>query len=111
MQTCIGLNVEPFALPFGTRLQALAFKANICSWWKGIPVQWFPELLFHLFLRIITINILILIEVVDLSYQIIELGKDHDDEYCKMLFLDLKDGSIATFSCSRRLKEFRFQWK
>jgi hypothetical protein len=95
---------------FGT---TLAFEADICTRRKGIPVQWFSELLFHLFLRILTIDIIILIDVIDLSHQIIELGKDRDDRYCRMLIWDLKDwdGAIETFSCPRRLKKLRFQWQ
>ena len=64
---------------------ALAFKADICTWWKGIPIQWFSELLLNLFLRILTIDIVALIHVIDLSHKIIELGKDRNDRYCKML--------------------------
>ena len=76
-----------------------------------MPVQWFSELLFHLFLRISVIDIVILIHVVDLSHQIIELGKDRNDGYCKMLIWNLKDGATETFSCPRSLKELHFQWR
>ena len=57
------------------------------------------------------IDIVVLIDIIDLSHQIIEFGKDRDDGYCKMLIWDLKDGAIETFSCPRRLKECRFQWQ
>ena len=33
----------------------------------------------------LTIYIVILIDVIDLSHQIIEFGEDRDDRYCKML--------------------------
>ena len=63
----------------------LAFEADICKRWKGILVQWFSELVFHLLLRILTIDIVILIHVINLCHQIIEFGEDRDDGYCKML--------------------------
>ena len=63
--------------------QRLAFEADICTRWKRILVQRFSEFLLHLFLRISTIDIVILINVIDLSHQIIELGEDRDDGYCK----------------------------
>ena len=85
MQSCIGLNVELSGLHFSKDQPELAFEADICTWWKGIPVQWFSEILLHLFLRFLTIGIVVLIHVIDLSHQIIELGKDRDDGYCKML--------------------------
>jgi hypothetical protein len=53
--------------------------------WIGIPVQWFSEILFYCLLRILAIDIVILIHIIDLSYQIIEFGEDRDDGYCKML--------------------------
>jgi hypothetical protein len=89
----------------------LAFEADICTRWKGILVQWFSELFFHLFIRILTIDIIILIDVIDLSHKIIEFGEDRDDRYCKTLIWNLKDGARETFSCPRRLKERRFQWQ
>ena len=64
---------------------SLAFEADICARWKAILVQWFSELLFHLFLRILTIDIVIFIDVINLSHQIIEFGEDRDDRYYKML--------------------------
>ena len=64
---------------------ALAFEADICARWKGILVQWFSELFLQLFLRILTIDIVILIHVINLSHQIIEFGEDRDDRHCKML--------------------------
>ena len=48
-------------------------------------VQWFSELFLHLFLRILTIDIIVLIHVINLSHQIIEFGEDRDDRHCKML--------------------------
>ena len=66
-------------------LQALAFKTDIRTRWKGILVQWFSKPFLHLFLRMLTIYIVILIDVIDLSHQIIEFGEDRDDRYCKML--------------------------
>ena len=109
-RSVIGLNIEPYGLHFITR-STLAFEADICPWWKGISIQWFSEPFFHLFLRILTVDIVVLVDVIDLSHQIIELGKYRDDGYCKMLIWNLKDGVIATFSCPRRLKELRFQWQ
>ena len=64
---------------------SLAFEADICARWKGILVQWFSELFFHLFLRILTIDVVILINVINLCHQIVEFGEDGDDRYCKML--------------------------
>ena len=64
---------------------ALAFEADICTRWKGILVQRFSELLFHLFLRILTVDIVILIDVINLSHQIIKFREDGDDRYYKML--------------------------
>jgi hypothetical protein len=61
---------------------ALAFEADICLRWKFIPVQWFSEPVFHLFLRNSAIDIVIIINVIDLSYQIIKFGEDRDDGYC-----------------------------
>ena len=92
---------------------ALAFEADICTRWKSIPVQWFSEPFFHLFLRILTIDIVVLMDVIDLSHQIIEFSKYRDDGYCKIMVLiwNLKDGVIETFSCPHRLKELRFQWQ
>ena len=92
VQICIELNFEPSGLHFGTRLTRLAFEADICTWWKGIPVQRFSEFLFNLFLRILAIDIVILINVIDLSQKIIELSKDRDDGYCKILIWNLKEG-------------------
>ena len=82
MQICIGffLNDEPAVLHFGTRLTS-TFKADICMRWRGIRIQWFSELPFHNFLCILAIDLLILIDVIDLSDQIIKLGKDRDDRY------------------------------
>ena len=98
------------SLHLGTRL--LAFEADICTWWKSIPIQRFSEVDFHLFLRISAIGIVIVIDVIDLSHQIIELGKNRDYGYCEMLIWNLKDGAIIeTFSCPRCLKELRFQWQ
>ena len=57
------------------------------------------------------IDIVIFIDVIDLSHQIIELGKDRDDGYCEMLIRHFKDGVIETLSCPRRLKKLRFQWE
>ena len=88
MQTCIGLNAEPVSLHFGTKLTSTCFGADICTWWKGIPIQWFSELLFQLFLHILAIDILTLIRVIDLSYKIIKLGKDRNNRHCEMLILD-----------------------
>ena len=39
----------------------------------------------NFFLRIFAIDIVVLIDVVDLSLQIFEFGKDRDDGYCKVL--------------------------
>jgi hypothetical protein len=58
----------------------------------------------------LTIGIVVFINVINLSHQIIELGKYRDDGYCKTLIWDLKDGAINTISRPRRLKELRFQW-
>jgi hypothetical protein len=91
--------------------RALTFEADICTWRKGIPVQWFSKLFIHFFLCILAIDIVVLIDVIDLSHQIIELGKDRNDRYYKMLIWDLKVGVIGTFSCPCRLKERRFQWQ
>ena len=112
IQTYIGWNVEPVYTLVQDK-PTPAFEADICTWWKGIPVQWFSELVFHLFLRVLAIDIVILIYVIDLSHQIIELGKDRDYGYCKMLILNLnsKDGAIETFSCPRCVKKLRFQWQ
>ena len=80
VQICVELNVEPSGLHCDT---ALAYKADICTWWKGIPVQWFSELFFDFFLSILAIDIFVFIDVVDLIHQIIEFGKDRYDRYWK----------------------------
>ena len=96
MQIYIGSKFEPPDLHLAHDQPVLAFEADICTWWKGITVQWISELLFHLLLRILAIDIVIFIDVIYLSHQIIELGKDRDNGYCKMLIGDLKheDGVI-----------------
>ena len=38
----------------------------------------------------LTVYIVILIDVIDLSHQIIEFGEDRDDRYCKMLNWNLE---------------------
>ena len=38
-----------------------------------------------MFLRVLAINIIIYIDVIDLSQQVVEFCKDRDDGYCKML--------------------------
>ena len=68
----------------------LTFEADICTRWKSKLVQWLSELFFHLFLRILTIDLVILIDVIDLSHQIIEFGEDRNYRYCKVLIWDLK---------------------
>ena len=62
----------------------LAFEADICARWKGVLVQWLSKLIFHLFLCNLTIVIVIFINVIYLSHQIIEFGEDRDHGYCKM---------------------------
>jgi hypothetical protein len=69
---------------------------SLCIW-KGIPIQRFSELLFHLFLRITTINVVILTDVIDLSHQVIEFGEDRDDGYCEMLIWTWKMGRQKPF--------------
>jgi hypothetical protein len=59
----------------------------------------------------LTIDIVILTDVVDLSNQVIEFGENCDDRYCEMLNWKLNDRAIETFSCPRRLKEGRFEWQ
>ena len=71
----------------GKKKTALAFEADISTRWKIISVQWFSKLHFYLFLCNSAINIVILIDVIDLSHQIIELCKDRDDRYYKMLII------------------------
>ena len=51
-------------------------------------IQWFSEFTFHFFLRNLAIDIVIFIDVIDLSYQIIGFGEDYDDGYCKTLIWD-----------------------
>ena len=63
----------------------LAFEADICTRWKGKLGQWLSEVSFHLFLCVLTIDLFIFIDVIDLTHQIIEFGKDRDDRYWKML--------------------------
>jgi hypothetical protein len=89
MKSCITLDIEQ-VYTLGQDEPALAFEADICTRWKFIPVQWFSELLFHIFLSSLSIDIIILIHVIDLIHQIIELGKNRNDGYCKMLIWDLK---------------------
>ena len=43
------------------------------------------------------IDIVVLIDIIDLSHQIIEFGKDRDDGYCKMLIWKLKVGRYKPF--------------
>ena len=88
MEICIGLNLEPSGPLLAQDQLALAFEADICTRWGGIPIQWFSKFLFHLFLCISAIDIVILIDVIDLSHQVIELGKDRDDGHCKVLIWD-----------------------
>ena len=71
--------------PVYTLSHALAFETDICLWWIFIAIQRFSEPQFHLILRILAIDIVILINVIDLSYQIIEFGEDRDDRYCKKI--------------------------
>ena len=59
----------------------------------------------------LAIDLIILINVIDLSHQIIEFGKDRNDRYCKLLTRNLKDGVMKTFSCPRRVEKRRFQWQ
>ena len=75
----------------------LAFEADICARWKSKVVQWFPEPFLHLCLRILAIDIILQIDVIDLSHQVIEFGEDRDDGYCKMLVWILKDGGYKPF--------------
>jgi hypothetical protein len=93
------MNVELSKLYFDTGLTILAFEADICAWWKGIPIQWFSEFLFDIFFRVLAIDFVVLIHVVGLIHQIIELGKYRDDSYCKSLIWDLKNrwGDINLF--------------
>ena len=88
MEICVRLNIEPYGPHLAQDQLALAFEADICTRWRGIPVQWFSKLLIHLFLCISAIDIVILIDVIDLSHQVIELGKDRDDGHCKVLIWD-----------------------
>ena len=78
---------------------ALAFEADICARWKSKLVQWFSEPFIHLCLRILAIDIILQIDVIDLSHQVIEFGEDRDDGYCKleMLVWILKDGRYKPF--------------
>ena len=94
-RSAIGIDVEPYGLHAWhnlrrARLPALTFEADICTRWKGILVQWFSKPFFHLFLRISTIDIVILIHVINLSHQIVEFSEDHDHRYCKMLNWELE---------------------
>jgi hypothetical protein len=57
---------------------------------KAYPYNGFLNFFFYFFLRILAIDIVILIDVIDLGHQIIELGKDRDDGYCKMLIWNFK---------------------
>ena len=77
--------------------QALAFEADICTRWKSVPVQWFSELFFDFFLRILAIDIVVFIDVIDLSNQIIEFGKDCDDRYWKSVNVELERWVIIPF--------------
>jgi hypothetical protein len=43
------------------------------------------------------IDIVVLVDVIDLSHQIIEFGKDRDDRHCKMLIWNMKDGRYKPF--------------
>ena len=109
----IRLNIQPYVCTLAQYQPPLAFKADICTRWKGILIQRFSEPYFHLFLRILTIDIVIFVDVVDLRQQIIEFGKDCNDRYWKMLIWgeSLKDGAKETFACPCLLKEHQFQWK
>ena len=89
-RSVIGFDVEPYGLRAWrnlrrARLPALTFKADICTRWKGILVQWFSKPFFHLFLRISSIDIVVLIHVINLCHQIIEFSEDRDHRYWKML--------------------------
>ena len=44
------------------------------------------------------IDIVIFIDVIDLSHQIIELGKDRDDGCCEMLIRHFEDGGNINLS-------------
>ena len=88
MEICIRLNIEPSRPHLEQDQLVLAFEADICTRWRGIPVQWFSKFLIHLFICISAIDIIILIDVIDLSHQVIELGKDRDDGHCKLLIWD-----------------------
>ena len=94
MQICVGLNIESSGLQ---DWPALAFEADICTRWKGIPVQWFSEFYFYFFLRILAIDVVFFIDVIDLSHQIIEFSKNRDDGYYKMLIWSLKDERYKPF--------------
>ena len=76
---------------------ALAFEADICTRWKSKVVQWFSEKFFHLCLRILAIDIILQIDVIDLSHQVIEFGEDRDDGYCRLLIWNLKEGRYKPF--------------
>ena len=104
MQICIGWMLSRLVYTLA-QLTGPAFEADICTWWKGILVQWFSELLFHLFLCNLAIDIVVMIVVIDLSHQIVELGKDRDDGYYKMLIGNLErwgDKNLFLPSLSQR---------
>jgi hypothetical protein len=81
--------VEPSGLHFGTSLTSTCLRSRHLHVVKGIPVQWFSDLLFPL--HILAIYIVVLIDVIDLSHQIIEFG---EDGYCKMLIWNLKNWAV-----------------
>ena len=56
--------------------------------WKGILIQWLSEPFFYYFLCNSKIGIMIIIDVIDLSEQIIEFGKDRDDRNWKNVNLE-----------------------
>ena len=87
-RSAIRLNFELYDLHFGTT--PLAFKADICMRWKGILIQWLSEPFFYYFLCNSKIGIMIIIDVIDLSEQIIEFGKDRDDRNWKNVNLEWK---------------------
>ena len=112
-RSTIGLDIEPYGLHAWhnlrhARLPALTFEADIFTRWKGILVKWFSEPFFHLFLRISTIDIVILIHIINLSHQIIEFSEDRDHRYWKMLDwgLELKwrviERNLSQLSLSQR---------
>ena len=101
LQICVGLNIESSGLQ---DWPTLAFEADICTRWKGIPVQWFSEFYFYFFLRILATGIVFFIDVIDLSHQIIEFSKNRDDGYYKMLIWNLKDERYKPFPALALLK-------